>query len=163
MFISRHRVPLTRINALRGVPMFAGLPDAALARIDGHMVEIEVEDGATLIRENERGREAFIVAEGIAEVRVGGVAVSSVAAGDLIGEVSLLDNGPRTATVVALTPLRLYVLDPRQFTALFDAPQTARWIATNLAHRLREDDTQHDGMQPAVTRWPAAHHNRGNQ
>jgi CRP/FNR family cyclic AMP-dependent transcriptional regulator len=162
MFISRHRIPVTRINALRGVPMFVGLPDAALARIDGHMVEIDVEDGTTLIRENERGSEAFIVAEGIAEVRRGGVAMSSVAAGDLIGEVSLLDNGPRTATVVALTAMRLYVLDPRQFSALFDHPQTARWIAGNLAIRLRQDHTTQRGEvgSHALT---GSSRNRGNQ
>jgi CRP-like cAMP-binding protein len=118
--------------------MFAELSDVALARIDSGMVEIGVAAGSILTTENEYGREAFIIADGIAEVRVGGRAVSSVGAGDLVGEMSLLDSGPRTATVVALTPLRVYVLDPRQFTVLFADPTSAQWIAAKLSQRLRE-------------------------
>ncbi|MDT4892478.1 MAG: family transcriptional regulator, cyclic receptor protein [Pseudonocardiales bacterium] len=131
------RPSANRLATLRAVPMFSGLSDAALGRIDGRVVEIDVDAGTVLMREGEPGREAFVIGAGRAEIRVGGDAVSSVSAGDLVGETSLLDGGPRTATVVALTPLRLYVVSPSEFAALFEDPQAARWIAATLARRLR--------------------------
>jgi CRP/FNR family cyclic AMP-dependent transcriptional regulator len=138
MFKRRHRISRTRSATLRTIPMLAELSDVALARIDSCMVEIGVAAGSVLTTENEYGREAFIIVDGIAEVRVGGRAVSSVGAGDLVGEMSLLDRGPHTCTVVALTPLRMHVLDPRQFTVLFADPTSAQWIAAELSRRLRE-------------------------
>lgn len=83
--------------------MFAVLSDAALARLDGHLYETVVDSGTAPIRENDNDRQVFILAEGFAEVRVRGVPVSSVAAREVVGEPSMLDTGPRTATVVALT------------------------------------------------------------
>ncbi|MDP9094640.1 MAG: cyclic nucleotide-binding domain-containing protein [Actinomycetota bacterium] len=138
MFTRSHRISRTRATTLRATPMFAHVSDAALARIDSSMVEIVVEAGSVLTTENDYRREAFIVVDGIAEVRVAGRAVSSVGPGDLVGEMALLDGGPRSATVVALTPLRVYVLDPRQFTELFADPASAAWIAAKLSQRLRE-------------------------
>jgi CRP/FNR family cyclic AMP-dependent transcriptional regulator len=132
-----HRAPRSRLESLRRVPAFAELTDAALAHLDAHMTEIDLPAGATLMTERQRGREALVIAEGVAEVSVDGRAVTSVSAGDLVGETALLDSGPRTATVTALTPLRIYVLDAHQFGALFDHPDTARWIATALARRVR--------------------------
>jgi CRP-like cAMP-binding protein len=117
--------------------MFSALSDGALERIDARMVEVRVAAGTVLMTQGERGREAFIVADGIAEVRVAGRIVSSVRTGDLVGEMSLLDGSPRTATVIALTPMRILVLDPSQFGELFTDPGTAQWIAANLAQRLR--------------------------
>ncbi|MDP9117800.1 MAG: cyclic nucleotide-binding domain-containing protein [Actinomycetota bacterium] len=138
MFRRAERPSPAGIDALRAMPMFAGLPDAMLRHVDRNMAEITLGPGAVLTRENEYGREAFIVAEGIAEVHVDGVAISSVGPGDLVGEMSLLDGGPRTATVVALTTLRVFVLDPREFGQLFSDPHAARWIAATLSQRLRE-------------------------
>ena len=126
-----------RFTALRAVPMFAALPNAALRRVDAQMTELRVPAGTVLTRQHEFGREAFIIAEGRAAIIVDGTIVSSAAAGDLIGEVALLDSGPRTATVTALTAMRVYVLDPAQFGALFEEPDTSRWIAAHLARRLR--------------------------
>jgi CRP/FNR family cyclic AMP-dependent transcriptional regulator len=137
MFTNRHRKPNAALQPLRELALFAGLSDTVLARIDASMVELRLDPGSVLTTEHEQGREAFIVADGVAEVRIAGRAVSSAAAGDLIGEMSLLDGGPRTATVVALTPMRVYVLDPRQFAELFSDPHSAQRIAANLSLRLR--------------------------
>jgi CRP/FNR family cyclic AMP-dependent transcriptional regulator len=148
MFTQRtHRVPVTRINALRRTPMFAGLSDAALARIDAQMVEVDVAENTVLTVEGDPAREAFIVVEGRASVSVHGRPISCAFVGDIIGETALLDPGPRTATVVALTPMRLYVLDPAQFGTLFDDPSAGLWIARQLAQRLREATTR--TAQPA--------------
>ncbi len=133
----RERTRRAHLAAMRGLPVFAGLSDAALRRLDAHMAEVSVPAGAVLVRQHEHGREALIVVAGCAAVSVDGVPVSSAGAGDLVGELSLLDNGRRTATVTALTPMRVLVLDARQFAALFDEPETARWVAATLARRLR--------------------------
>jgi CRP-like cAMP-binding protein len=135
-----HRTARSRLDSLRQIPTLAELPDATLAHLDSQMAEVELPAGATLVTEHARGREAFIIADGLAEVSVDGRPITSVTVGDLVGEMSLLDNGPRTATVTALTPVRIYVLDARQFAVLFEHPVTARWIATALARRIRELD-----------------------
>ena len=138
MFSTSPKVSRDREAALRRIPMFAELSPAELARVASQMAEIELPAGATLMTQHERGREAVIIADGLAEVCVDGRPVTSVSSGDLVGELALLDSGPRTATVTALTRIRAYVLDPRQFSVLFENPKSARWIATELARRLRE-------------------------
>ena len=134
----KHR-PDPRFAALRAVPMFADLPEAALRRVDRQLAELDLPAGTVLTRQDDLGREVFVIVEGLAAISVDGKPVCGASAGDLIGEISLLDSGPRTATVTALTPMRVYVLDPRQFGALFEEPQTSRWIATHLAKRLRRN------------------------
>jgi CRP-like cAMP-binding protein len=130
-------VPASRITTLRRIPMFAGLSDHALARIDSHMSETTLPAGAALMQQGDPAREACIVADGRALILVDGRPIGTASVGDLVGETALLDGGSRTATVIALTDLRVYVLDPSEFATLFDDPATARWIATRLAERLR--------------------------
>jgi CRP-like cAMP-binding protein len=125
------------LEALRALPMFAGSGEAALRRIDSQVVELAVAAGTVLVRQHDHGREALIIAEGCAAICVDGELICTVGVGELIGEMALLDNGRRTATVTALTEMRIYVLDPRAFGTLFDEPQTSRTIAAQLARRLR--------------------------
>lgn len=145
-------VPMSRIDLLRQVPMFADLPNDLIARVDALMIETTVDMGATLMHENDLGREAFIIAEGTAEVIVGNELVAEVGPGEIVGEMSLLDNQPRSATVVAKTPLRILVMDPRQFTALFSDPHAAQWIAASLSHRLRAHIKQTSDHEPELDR-----------
>lgn len=137
MFRTQHGVPAERLALLRSLPMFAGLPNYLLARVDALMTESSVPVGAALVTEDDPGREAFIIAEGTAEVIVGNRLVAEIGPGELVGEMSLLDNQPRSATVVAKTPLRVLVMDPSQFAAVFSDPHAAQWIAASLSHRLR--------------------------
>lgn len=147
-----HKPARSRLDAMRQVSVFADLPDDALAHLDRNMTEIELPEGATLMTERERGREALIIADGLAVVSVHGHAVTSLSAGDLVGELALLDSGPRTATVTALTALRIYVFDARQFGVLFEHADTARWIATALARRMRElGDQRREAPPHALT------------
>jgi CRP-like cAMP-binding protein len=138
LFSRRHRVRAAHLSPLRSMRVFDSLSDSALQKVDAVSVELTIAAGTVLVTESERAREAFIVLDGIAEVSTGGVPVSSVGAGDIVGELSLLDGSPRSATVTALTTMRILVLDPRQFRELFTDPQAAFWIASNLAQRLRE-------------------------
>jgi CRP/FNR family cyclic AMP-dependent transcriptional regulator len=138
MFWKRHQgVPLSRIELLRRVPMFADLPDDLLAKVDTLVSEMFVDAGTTLMVEDEPGREAFIIAEGTADVLVRGSVVATAGPGALVGEMSLLDNQPRSATVVASTGLRILVMDPGQFATVISDPHAAQWVAASLSKRLR--------------------------
>src|SRR6478736_2176990 len=101
-------------DELKGIPLFAELPSR-----DFEVVELPV--GTTVIREGDRGREFFAIADGEVEISQGGTPVATERAGDFFGEIALLHDVPRTATVKAKTPLRLYVLTSRAFRSLLAA------------------------------------------
>jgi CRP-like cAMP-binding protein len=127
-----------RLSELRTLAIFSTFSDADLADVASRLTDLDAPPGTVLIREGEPGREAFIVASGVAELRVDGQAVGRVTTGDLVGEMSLLDARPRSATVVAVTQMRLLVMDPSEFASLLEDPRTARWVAANLSNRVRD-------------------------
>jgi CRP-like cAMP-binding protein len=127
---------------LAQVPMFAACSTRELHHVSRLATEIHVEAGRELTVEGRAGHEFLIVLDGRATVRAGGVAVATLTAGDYFGEIALLDDGPRTATVVAETPMTLAVVGQREFSALLDeVPGLARQVLRGLAHRLRADAT----------------------
>lgn len=128
----RHGVPKSRIEVLRKVPMFAGLSRKVLERIDSHCDEIEVPSGRTLTREGDVSREAFIVADGTAEIRIGDDVVRQTELGEMIGELGVLKNRPRAATVVAETDMRLLVINGRDLDWLFQDRKLAARVQENL-------------------------------
>ena len=133
---TRHGVPRSRIEFLGTVPFFAGLSPKVLARIDSHIDEVNVSAGRTLTEQGTGAYEAFIIAEGVAEVRVGGKVVGETSVGEMIGEIGVLKRTLRTATVVATTPMRLLVINPRELSWLFDDPKLAARVEENLARHL---------------------------
>lgn len=130
---------------LANVPLFAGLVERDLRRISGLMTGLEVPAGKVITREGQTGREFIIILEGTASVTVDGDQVAAVGPGDFQGEISLLDGGPRTATVVATSPMRLLVASGQEFDQLLDeAPTIARKMLPALAHRIRSlSDSAH--------------------
>jgi CRP/FNR family cyclic AMP-dependent transcriptional regulator len=133
---NRHGVPRERLELLGKVPFFEGLPDKVLARIDSHVDEVEVPAGRKLTEQGTGAYETFIVAEGTAEVRVGDEVVGETSIGELIGEIGVLKNTLRTATVVATTPMRLLVINPRELSWLFDNPKLSERVQQNLDKHL---------------------------
>jgi CRP/FNR family cyclic AMP-dependent transcriptional regulator len=133
---SKHGVPRSRLEVLSQVPFFEGLPDKVLARIDSHIDEVEVPAGRMLTQQGRGAFEAFIVAEGVAEVSVGGEVVAQTSVGEMIGEIGVLKNTLRTATVVATTPMRLLVLNPQELDWLFDNPTLSERVQSNLDKHL---------------------------
>jgi CRP-like cAMP-binding protein len=121
-----HTSPLSRLARLRRLTLFAGLPDGDLRRVDSLTCEISVPAGTVLIRQGQVGREAFVVASGTADVSINGWTVARVGQGEPLGEVALLKDGRRTATVTAVTPMSVLVMDPGQFADLLCNPQIAR-------------------------------------
>lgn len=131
------------LEQLAAVSLFAGADRKELAEISKVTTELEMESGAVLTTQGEIGREAFIIAEGEAVVSVDGEEVARLGPGACVGEMALLDKGPRTATVTAASPMRVLVLDPREFMSLLhNFPAIAVKVATSLATRVRELDTK---------------------
>ena len=135
----RHGVPRTRIDVLRQVPFFEGLSSKHLARIDGYLDEVNVEPGRVLTTQGEGAYEAFIIADGVAEVRKNGEFVRDTEIGELIGEIGILKHTLRTATVVAKTPMRLLVFNGNQMRALLSEDKlVAERVEANLKRHLEE-------------------------
>jgi cAMP-dependent protein kinase regulator len=136
----RKGVPRERIDVLRQVPLFEGLSSKVLARIDKHLDEVDVGEGEVLTSQGKRAYEVFVIADGVAEVRVDDQRVRDTDVGELIGEVGVLQNSLRTATVVARTPMRLLVLHARELEDLLhEDPKVAERVQANLDRHLRGD------------------------
>jgi CRP-like cAMP-binding protein len=128
-----------KIDLLRGVPLFSACSKQELSRIASLADEIEVPKGRVLTREGDAGRECFVVVEGKAKAGIRGRRSRSLGPGSFFGEMSLLDQGPRSATVTAETDMRLLVLGSREFSELLEGvPSVARRVLAALAERVRE-------------------------
>jgi MFS family permease len=103
------------LAVLRTVPFFEPLPAPAMERVLANVVPREAEPGEVLIREGEVGDRFYVIAEGTAEVKREGRRVASLGPGSYVGEIALLRDVPRTATVVATTRLRLLTLEREPF------------------------------------------------
>lgn len=118
---------------IRRIPIFAPLPAPAIERLMLHFAELDVEAGTVLIREGEAGDRFYVIVEGEAVVTRGGEHVVDRGPGDYMGEIALLRDVPRTASVTATTPLRLLALDRDPFLeAVTGHPQT-RELAESVA------------------------------
>jgi CRP/FNR family cyclic AMP-dependent transcriptional regulator len=112
--------------------MLEGLPDKVLARIDSHLDEVKVPAGRKLTLEGGGSYEAFIIEEGTAEVQIGDEVVGETEVGELIGELGILRNAKRAATVTAKTPMRLLVINPRDLHWLLENKTLADRVQANL-------------------------------
>lgn len=120
---------------LRALAIFEDLDAAELSRIDALTCEMAIPAGRTLMRQGQPGSESVIVVSGQADVLIDGRVVSRIGAGDVVGEMALLDGRPRSATVVAATDMRLLVLDRGQFAELMQLPRAALAIAERASRR----------------------------
>ena len=128
-------------DLLKSVPLFEHCSKRDLTRIAEITNEIAVPDGRVLITEGDRGREFFVIISGEVEVRRKGRKVATLTPGTFFGEMALLSRKPRTATVTAVTPLRLLVIADRAFVDLLDAmPELWLKVARSLAERIEADD-----------------------
>lgn len=129
------------MTTLHHVPLFAACSQKDLARIVAGGDEASFKPGQTLIEEGQLGREAFIILKGVATVQRGGKKIASVGAGSMVGELALLDNGPRTASVVCSTEVDVLVINQRYFHGILrDVPALTQKLLTSLAGRVRDLD-----------------------
>jgi CRP-like cAMP-binding protein len=126
-----------KVDLISKVPLFERLSKRDLERIAGVADEIDLNEGKELTREGEPGREFFVLLEGTAAVTQGGEQVNELAPGDFFGEIALISDGPRTATVTATTPVRTLVVTRRSFQRLVDEmPEIQRNVLAAAAERL---------------------------
>jgi CRP-like cAMP-binding protein len=101
---------------LAQVPLFSHLSRRQLKRLADSATEERYMEGARIVRQGEEGDSFFIIVEGQARVaNRSGKTVNELVPGDFFGEISLLDGGVRTATVVSETPMRMLVLKRNAF------------------------------------------------
>ena len=129
----------TREDKLAEVPLFQGLSHKQLREISGLMTEVNLKAGKVLTREGSLGQEFIVVLDGEIEISHGGKPFATRGAGTYVGEIALLDNRPRTATVTAKTDVVAEVLDRREFTAMLEkSPDICNQIMATMAQRLAE-------------------------
>lgn len=128
-----------KVDLLRQVSLFRACSDKELANIASICDVVHSKEGEVLCQEGKVGGEFFVIADGKAEVTLKKKHLATVGAGSFFGEMSLLDHGPRAATVTAASDMTLLVLDPRQFDSLLkETPSVAYKVMKTLAERLRE-------------------------
>ncbi len=127
------------------IPLFSGCSTLDLDRLARATDEVTLGTGTALTRQGDIGREAFVLLNGTAEVRRDDEVIAALEPGAVIGELALLDGGPRTATVVATSEVEVLVLSRPAFNAVLDEiPTLAHQLLVTLARRLRAaDDTTH--------------------
>jgi CRP/FNR family transcriptional regulator, cyclic AMP receptor protein len=129
----------TKVEALKRAPLFEGLSRKELVQLARVTEDLEVPPGKALCKEGELGHEFFVIVEGKAEVTRKGKRVAARAGGDFVGEIALLEQTGRTATVTAKTPLRLFVLTRKDFRRLVNEnPSVERKVLRGLARRVLE-------------------------
>lgn len=128
-----------RVTMLSHVPLFASLPRKQVARIAQVCDEIVLDEGAALMHEGDDGDACYVVASGSLNVRRRSRKVAGLGPGDVVGEMALLDGGPRAATVTADERCVLLALDrPTFMAALERAPDVAIALLAVLSGRLRQ-------------------------
>lgn len=126
---------------LHSVPLFHHNSKEEVRSIARAGTEVEVDAGTTLTTQGATGKEFFLVLDGQARCSIDGEEVARFERGDFFGEMALLSNAPRTATIEAETHMRLLVLDSREFAAfLQDNPKVALKMLKRMADRLRETE-----------------------
>ena len=137
----KRRVPREVLDQLRHVPLFASCTNRQLQRVAGLGTQIFIDEGRTVTVSGAPGSECFIVLSGRASCRVHGLLVATFGPGDFFGELSLIDGGSRSASVVAETPMQVLNLNRGEFGELLEAaPPVTRTMLGVLAARLRAAD-----------------------
>lgn len=129
-----------KVDLISRVPLFTGCSKKELGLIANLADLIELPEGKTLTKEGEPGWEFFILVDGTARVSQGGRKHRDLAAGDWVGEIALIANVPRTATVVTSSPLRALVLTRGGFSQLMeDVPSIPAKVLATLGERLAHE------------------------
>ena len=131
----------SKVAAIAQVPLFCRLSKGELARIGQLADEVDLPPGKTLTTEGSRGREFFVLLEGSAEVQRGGRRIATMQGGDFFGEIALVTDVPRTATVTTTSTVHALVITDRAFRELLRKSPAIQGkvleaVASRLAHSL---------------------------
>jgi CRP/FNR family cyclic AMP-dependent transcriptional regulator len=129
----------TKVEALKRAPLFEGLSRKELTQLARVSEDMEIPAGATLTKEGDIGHEFFVIIDGETQVKRKGRSIGTRGAGDFVGEIALIEQVPRTATVTAKTDLRAFVLTSKDFHHLLEEnPKVQRKVRRTLARRVAE-------------------------
>jgi CRP-like cAMP-binding protein len=130
----------TKVAMIKNVPLFAPLGKGQLAQVAAIADEVNLPQGKELTRQGERGREFFVLVDGEVEVRRDSKKIATIKPGDFFGEMALVSDRPRNATVTATKPVRVLVIRDTDFrSVLLRTPQIALKLLQALADRLPPD------------------------
>ena len=134
------------VDHLTKVDLFSEFSRRDLERVAAAGTHMTVPAGTTLIRQDAQALEAFVVLSGEVQIKRNGRSIGSVGPGAMLGELSLLDQGARTASAICVTDCDVLVVSASQFRGLLmETPLLAHKLLTNLAHRVRELDDRSYG------------------
>lgn len=126
-------------SMLKGVPLFSGLDDKDLERIAESGREVFFEAGKKIIQQGDRGLGFLLVLDGGVEVNKDGKRLAKLGRGQFFGEMTVIDDQPRSADVVATEPTTCFGLAAWSFDAVIGSnPSIARQIMKELVRRLRQ-------------------------
>jgi CRP/FNR family transcriptional regulator, cyclic AMP receptor protein len=129
----------TKVQALKRAPLFEGLSKKELTELARVTEDLEIGAGEVLCKEGDIGQEFFVIVEGETDVTTNGKRVAARGGGDFVGEIALLEETTRTATVTAKTPLRVFVLTRQDFRHLVrENPSVEQKVMRALARRVVE-------------------------
>jgi CRP-like cAMP-binding protein len=124
------------LRQLNELPVFATLPKKALRLAGSLLTPVTFDDGDLLCEEGHYGRQAFIITSGTAVVSRDEEVLATVSAGDIVGELALLGNGLRTASVTAVEPLTALVMSAQEFNSVLALPGVKAEIERVAAERV---------------------------
>ena len=127
-----------KIDLIASVPLFGACGGPDLQRIAQLLDEVDLPADRVFVRQGDPGREMFSIASGRVVIERDGKVISERGPGAVIGEMALLSEGPRTATVRTLEPTRVFVAAHREFHSLMEAHPTIRMrVLEGLADKIR--------------------------
>jgi CRP/FNR family transcriptional regulator, cyclic AMP receptor protein len=130
-----------KLELLRQVPLFSDLNSRDLSELGALVDEVDVPSGKVLCQEGRPGDEFFVIVDGAVRVEREGRELAQLGPGQFLGEVALIDEGPRTATATTTTNGRLLVIGHREFHSLMDRyPSIETCVLRSLAKRVRQLD-----------------------
>jgi CRP/FNR family transcriptional regulator, cyclic AMP receptor protein len=136
-------VPLRRdakVELLKRTPLFSGCTKSELRQLARTADELDLREGTVLTREGRPGREFFVLIEGTAEVTKNGKKIAELGPGDWLGEIALITDSPRTATVTATSPVDVLVITDRRFRSVVETmPSIALKVLARVGERLASD------------------------
>jgi CRP-like cAMP-binding protein len=130
-----------KVELLRNVPLFSELNKRDLGELSALVDEVRVPAGRVLCEQGRGGEEFFVIVEGSVRVERDGRELAVLGPGQFLGEISLIDEGPRTATATTTTEGRVLVVGHREFHSLMDRyPSIETCVLRSLAKRIRQLD-----------------------
>ncbi len=125
-----------KAELIRSIPLFADCTPAEVLEVAALADEVDLRAGKQLTTENTDGREFVVIIEGTATVSQGDQVINTMGPGDWFGEIAVLTGKPRTASVIASSPLHALVIEGHRFTQLLEhAPDIRAKVERVLAQR----------------------------